>query len=446
MVRCRPPADCRGVFRNRSNDVSDSSADSNRPQPLDNDPERRARELTVIHAASTELHRLREPESLAHDLIGILGELMSHDFAAVYLVDGDRLVTFTVSDRGLGADVIEADRRYLDSLELRVGDGVTGWVARHGQTVRLGNAPADDRFLDSQPGVLSELCVPMRLRDKVVGVINLESKRPDAYSPSDARILEIVAAQIAIAIENANLFAQARQLKRLELLADLTGGIAHDLGNLQSIIASEVAALVERLPDDENNRRQLRQLRQAIDRAEELVGGLLRVGIAKHAPGGDIDVNALVRQAGALVAALVGDGVEIVTDLGDEPMRVRASRGELEQVLMNLVVNARQAMEGRGRLTLSTRLISIPPTADGTELSPGDYVRLDVADDGPGMDARTQRRALQPFFTTRPNGEGLGLNTVARVVRRLGGYFLLETAPGKGTVAGIMLPRATRVD
>lgn len=107
------------------------------------------RELETLHLASHFLHRLRDPEVLARDVITLLKDVVHHDYAAVYLIDGDRLRTFAVSDRGLGAGVLDADKAYLESLDLRVGKNVTGWVAQHGESVRLDDATRDPRYLDS---------------------------------------------------------------------------------------------------------------------------------------------------------------------------------------------------------------------------------------------------------------------------------------------------------
>lgn len=166
-----------------------------------------------IHRASMRLHHISDPEVLAREIIDILRELMPLDFAAVYLVDDEQLIPFAVSDRGLGEEVLQSDKRYLESLDLKVGEHVTGWVAKHGKSLLIRDIAFDSRFLDSRPGVRSELCVAMKSGTEVIGVINLEATQVGAYTESERSVLEIFAAQLALAIENARLKRRIAEMK-----------------------------------------------------------------------------------------------------------------------------------------------------------------------------------------------------------------------------------------
>lgn len=166
-----------------------------------------------IHRASMRLHRISDPEVLARDIIDILRDVMPLDFAAVYLVESEKLIPFAVSDRGLGEEVLQSDKSYLKSLDLKVGEHVTGWVAKHGKSLLIRDIAFDPRFLDSRPGVRSELCVPMKSGNEVTGVINLEATQVGAYTESERSVLEIIAAQLALAIDNAKLKRQIAELK-----------------------------------------------------------------------------------------------------------------------------------------------------------------------------------------------------------------------------------------
>lgn len=177
--------------------------------------------LGVIHRASLQLHAMSDPEVMAREIVGILHDVVPHDFAAVYVLEGARLVPFAVSDRMQGSAVLEADKQYLASLDLRVGENVTGWVARHDESLLINDVLRDPRYLDSRPGVQSELCVPMRSASGVTGVVNLESLQKNAYTESEKRVLEIVATQLSIAIENASMRARLQSLeKRLHDLVE----------------------------------------------------------------------------------------------------------------------------------------------------------------------------------------------------------------------------------
>ena len=169
--------------------------------------------IGTIHNASMRVHRIDDPEILATKIIDIIRDVIPHDYAAVYLIDGVQLVPFAVSDRGLGQAALVSDKDYLRSLDLKVGENVTGWVAENDESVVIRDTSLDPRFLDSRPGIRSELCVPMRTGKTVSGVINLEANQVGAYTESERIVLEIIAAQLALSIENANL---RRKLDRLD--------------------------------------------------------------------------------------------------------------------------------------------------------------------------------------------------------------------------------------
>ncbi|NNF51946.1 MAG: GAF domain-containing protein [Gammaproteobacteria bacterium] len=163
--------------------------------------------IGTIHQASMRVHRIDDPEILATQIIDILRDAVPHDYAAVYLVQGQKLAPFAVSDRGLGPTGLQSDKDYLRSLDLKLGENVTGWVAQNNESVLIVDTLVDPRFLDSRPGVRSELCVPMRTNNTVIGVINLESNQIGAYTESERIVLEIIAVQLALSIENATLRA-----------------------------------------------------------------------------------------------------------------------------------------------------------------------------------------------------------------------------------------------
>lgn len=225
--------------------------------------------LGVIHRTSLRLHAISDPELMAREIVGILQDVVPHDFAAVYLLDGEALIPFAVSDRKLGGEALQADKEYLASLELRVGANITGWVAQHGKSQLIRDVSRDPRYLDSQPGVQSELCVPMYSGRGLIGVVNLESLRRNAYSQSEQRVLEIVAAQLGIAIENATMRRRLQAVERsLEALAaDLADA---GLGTGTSGLADRVTALAAEVAD--LNTRPAPQYRDQSSQADEATG------------------------------------------------------------------------------------------------------------------------------------------------------------------------------
>ncbi len=173
---------------------------------------KRLGELNALYQASQRLGRLYTPEQLAQELIEVLEKVTHYEYGAVLLIDEatQQLIPFALSTQEQGADFVAQDKARIRQLELHVGEGITGWVAQTGQSVCLGDVSQDPRYYPLRAGIRSELCVPLRLGDKVIGVLNVESPQPNAYSEADQRVLETIAAQISIALQNSRLLEQVQ--------------------------------------------------------------------------------------------------------------------------------------------------------------------------------------------------------------------------------------------
>ena len=241
--------------------------------------------------------------------------------------------------------------------------------------------------------------------------------------------------------ERARVETRLRQANKLEAIGRLAGGIAHDFNNLLAIMMTRAALLTNnlrvRLPPDDASWEELGQIQDSIARATKLTRQLLTLGRPQVLQPETLDLNAVVAELGRTVLPLVGESVELVTHLADHLDPILADRGQIDQIVINLVVNARDAMPRGGTLTLCTEQLALtaPFAIDTGELLPGRYVVLSVDDTGTGMDEETLARAFDPFFTTKPDGKGtgLGLSTVYGIVRHAGGGIRVETAPGRGT-------------
>ncbi len=234
--------------------------------------------------------------------------------------------------------------------------------------------------------------------------------------------------------------------QRLEAIGRLAGGIAHDFNNLLTIILScgELACCA--LAPDDPVQPDLEEIISSAHRAERLTRQLLAFGRQQVLRPVTMDLNELVSELARMLGRLIGEDIELFIDLAGEPTPVRADPGQLEQVLLNLAVNARDAMPEGGVLTVGTRCRLLTQTqAESLDLARGDYVELAVSDDGTGMDAETQARIFEPFFTTKAvgKGTGLGLSTVYGIVRQSEGAIRVESAPGAGCTFRIYLPRAS---
>ena len=235
-----------------------------------------------------------------------------------------------------------------------------------------------------------------------------------------------------------------RRAQKLEAIGRLVGGIAHDFNNLLTVILASTEFLLQGLEGDDHLRRHANEVRQASERAAVLIHQLLAFSRRQVLQPRVLELNEIVAGVANLLRRLIGVNIELMTQLAPDLGRVKADPGQLEQVLTNLVVNARDAMPEGGKLTIATANVELDANDPswGFPLASGLYVALSVADTGIGMDADTQARVFEPFFTMKEPGKGtgLGLSTVYGIVKQSGGYIALESKPGAGSTFRVYLP------
>ena len=231
--------------------------------------------------------------------------------------------------------------------------------------------------------------------------------------------------------EQRNLEEQLRQAQKLEALGQLAGGVAHDFNNILTIISGFTAFLGRAIPRDSPAWPDLQGIENATERASRLTQQLLAFARHQDAEIEVLDLAAIVNETAVLLRRVLGDHVRLDVKPSSGAIWVRADKGQLSQVLINLAVNARDAMPGGGTLTIAT-------------YEDHDSAVLTVRDTGQGMDEATRARLFDRFFTTKPSGQGtgLGLTTVATIVRGAGGRIEVESAPGQGSVFRVILPRS----
>ena len=237
---------------------------------------------------------------------------------------------------------------------------------------------------------------------------------------------------------------QVRQAQKLESIGRLAGGVAHDFNNLLTVINGYSDMLLAELPEHDPSRGGIHEIRAAGERATSLTAQLLAFSRKDRQRARAVDLNGLVRDLERMLRRLVGEHIEIATRLDESAGPVLADPSALNQVLMNLVVNARDAMPGGGRIEIRTEEVEVvageSPGGDGT---PGRYVVLNVTDTGSGIPLEIQARIFEPFFTTKQVGQGtgLGLSTVYGIVRNCDGWIRVDSTPGRGTTMRVFLPR-----
>jgi PAS domain S-box-containing protein len=237
---------------------------------------------------------------------------------------------------------------------------------------------------------------------------------------------------------------QLRQSQKMEAVGRLAGGIAHDFNNLLMVISGYSEFLLERLGDQPELRSPAQEIASAAERASSLTRQLLAFSRKQMLAPKTVYLNSIVTENLRMLTRMIGEDIDLVMHPAENLWPVRADAGQIEQVVMNLAVNARDAMPSGGRLTIETANVTLDEDYARlhSPLRPGDYVMLTLSDTGAGMDAETQSHIFEPFFTTKgPKGTGLGLSTVYGIIKQSGGYIWAQSELGKGTAFRIYLPR-----
>jgi len=301
--------------------------------------------------------------------------------------------------------------------------------------------------------------MPLISNDQVIGSLILGSIEYQAYTENELRVAQRVANQISGAIANAQLLAernraekearvledQLRQTQKMEAVGQLAGGIAHDFNNSLTLIkvCSQLALL--ELKEGDPARDKIQQIDEATEQSADLARQLLTFSRRQIAERKVLDLNGLLSHLDKMLRRIIGENIELINKMADDLGRVKADPGQIEQIIVNLTINAKDAMPNGGKLVLETANVEVDEEYARAHIrvTPGSYAMLSLSDTGQGMSPEIKEHIFEPFFTTKEAGKGtgLGLFMVYGIVQNHGGHIWVYSEPGAGTIFKIYLPQ-----
>jgi PAS domain S-box-containing protein len=312
---------------------------------------------------------------------------------------------------------------------------------------RVSELPArsPERLEFEAEGIRSLLLVPMTGGSGVLGFLGLDVVREErSWSEDDLSLLRVAGEIFASGLERRRVEDQLREAQKLESVGRLAAGVAHDFNNMLTPILGFAELLLDEVGQRGESRDSVAQIIRAAERSRDLVRQLLAFSRKQILDLRPLELSAVVLGMQALLRRTIREDIELKVIVDDLPCRVRADSGQLEQIVMNLCVNAQDAMPRGGTILIETARVELDASYCDShpQVRPGPHVMLSLTDTGLGMDERTRAHIFEPFFTTKPRGvgTGLGLATVYGIVRQHGGSIWLYSEPGKGSTFKIYLP------
>ena len=404
-------------------------------------------QLARLGRIAAELH---DPMALLERVPAIAVEALGAGAAGVKLLDPDGELR-RAAVAGPGTVPAESVPAFIAAAARR--------VMASGQPLRANDLRTDPRFAVAAasvaatvpPAAASLLAVPLFDRGRTLGVLWASAPEPDRFKAHDLQFLQSLSGTLAGALQRAASEAALRHSQRLESIGQLTGGIAHDFNNLLTIIHGNLQVLEEMpgVADDPGNLEMVEAAARAARRGAELTGKLLVFSRRQVLRPSRIDVVPMIRSLAAILQRTVDRRIAIEVSCAEPSYPVAVDAGQLESALLNIAINARDAMPAGGRLHIHVDScdglpVGVGQEAGSTAPAPAGYVAIGITDEGEGMSPQVKARVFEPFFTTKDvgRGTGLGLSVVYGFVTQSHGAVGIDSTPGAGTTVTLYLPRA----
>jgi signal transduction histidine kinase len=426
---------------------------------LREEAESRARNLGLIHEVVQHVIGQTDKQEMAQITADLLAQYFAYELAAVLLHDPQQNLTA----QGFGGTEAGTVRELVKGLQLPVQTGITGYVFNTGNSVLVNDTSRDGLYKPLKGWkAASEMCVALRDGDRILGIIDVESSRPNAFAQNDLLAIEALAGILATVVSSADQYQRLQktvqqlrltqvelksrmdaqraaenrlvQAAKLAAVGEMAAGIAHELNNPLTTVSGFAELVLEEIPRDAGYRAELEMVLREARRASDVVRRLLDFSRQGERTRTRANLGEIVEDVVALTRHLIHtSGVDMNLEVGKDLPWVSFDRNQMKQVFLNLIHNALQAMPNGGALTISAR------TRQRENRS---WVVVAVCDTGVGMSATDQERIFEPFFTTRADsgGTGLGLSVTYGIVSDHGGLIDVESEPGQGTTFTVWLP------
>ena len=407
----------------------------------------RVRRFKVRRRAVQELRRslalIVDREALETNVASHVRELFNPDLLVILQLDpttSDHRLSFCSGIR----------REQLDNMALATDGRLAQWFRVNETCLVVGRDRGVINYLDRDERQLLErmqarICAPLLARNHLLGVLILGSARPWRPGRRDAELLLQLANQASLAFQNAALYRDLRKrldrlhrADRLAAVGQLAAGVAHEVSNPLTIIRSTMQYLGGSGVADPSARQSIADLIDEVDRIDQIVGNLLSLARPSHFQPEEVDLAELVQDTLRLIEAQARQQTVRLERRLESPINLKADAAQLRQLLLNLVLNALQAMPDGGKITVSAQREQIEPAS--TTAKSRAQIRLEIADDGPGIAADQIKSVFDPFFTTKREGTGLGLAICHAIVQRHEGEIEIDSTVGQGTTVSIALP------